>query len=362
MLETLVRGGYLAESQKKRVWAELDSITEQIIPGYRMLELIGQGAMGKVFRAEQISMGRQVAIKILHPRLAKRKDFLERHKREAQMAARMSHPNLIQAIDVGEAGEIHYFVMELVDGHTLRDEVDSGRIYEEQDAINVIIKVAKALEHAHSKGLVHRDVKPANVVVMEDGTVKLADLGMAQDTEDEELVKSERGQRIGTPYYMAPEQIDGHKDLDGRTDLYGLGAMLFHLVTGRPPFPSKKVDKVLDDHLHRLPPPANKVNEDVSRELTAVIGKLLQKNPARRYASVADLLSDLYDILAGSPPAIAMPKTSKKKRSRNEVEEPEVIPEPASLANLPTAYWIVVGVLAVALIVSLAGNVLLWHG
>jgi len=357
-LERLVRSGCLAESQKKRVWAEMDSITEQVIPGYRMLELIGQGAMGKVFRAEQVSMGREVAIKILHPRLAKRRDFLERHKREAQMAARLSHPNLINAIDVGQAGEIHYFVMELVDGHTLRDELDAGHVYDEQEAINVIIKVAKALEHAHERGLVHRDVKPANVVVMEDGTVKLADLGMAQDTEDAELVKSERGQRIGTPYYMAPEQIEAQRDIDGRADLYGLGAMLYHMVTGRPPFPSKKVQKVLDDHLNRRPEPAHKVNEDVSKDLSAVINKLLQKQPQRRYGSVADLLTDLYDLLAGLPPSIALPK-SKKRRGRDEEEEEER--EPPTLDELPASYWAIVVGLGVVLLLSLAMNVLQWQ-
>lgn len=353
LLETLVRSGYLAESQKKRVWAELDSITEQLIPGYRMLELLGQGAMGKVFRAEQVAMGREVAIKILHPRLAKRADFLQRHKREAQTVARLSHPNLIQAYDVGEAGEIHYFVMELVDGHTLREELDAGHVYDEQEAINIIVKVAKALEHAHSKGLVHRDVKPANIVVMDDGTVKLADLGMAQDTADEELVRSEQGQRIGTPYYMAPEQIDTTQGIDGRTDLYGLGATLFHMLTGRPPFPSKKVDKVLDDHLHRKPEPVNKVNEEISRELTAVVAKLLQKKPERRYASATELLTDLYDMLAGMPPSIAMPKRSKRLREEAE-EEPEVSAPTVTLANLPWGYWAIVAVLTVALLVSVA--------
>jgi serine/threonine-protein kinase len=358
LLEALVRGGHLAESQKKRVWQEMESLTEQLIPGYQMIEPIGQGSMGKVFKARQVSMDRMVAIKILHPRLARRKDFLERHKREAQICARLSHPNLINAIDVGQAGEIHYFVMELAEGKTLRDDLDAGQIFEEEDAINIVVKVAKALEHAHAKGLVHRDVKPANIVVMNDGTVKLADLGMAQDTADEELIQSEKGQRIGTPYYMAPEQINSHEAIDGRTDLYGLGATLYHMVTGRPPFPSQKVDKVLHDHLNRKATPAHKVNEDVSKDLSAVITKLLQKDPARRYASATDLLADLYDLLAGERPTIALgPKAKKKKGSRDvEIDEDD---EPRGPGEIPHSYWLLVAALGGFLIVSVIVNLIL---
>jgi serine/threonine-protein kinase len=362
LLETLVRGGYLAESQKKRVWQEIDSITDQVIPGYQMIEPIGQGSMGKVFKARQVSMDRLVAIKILRPGLARRKDFLERHKREAQMAARLSHPNLINAIDVGQAGEIHYFVMELAEGETLRDTLDRGETYSEEEALNIIVKVVKALEHAHAKGLVHRDVKPANIVVMKDGTVKLADLGMAQDTADAELIQSEKGQRIGTPYYMAPEQIEAEDGIDGRTDLYGVGATLFHMVTGRPPFPSQRVDKVLHDHLHCKPEPAYKVNDEVSKDLSAVIAKLLQKKPERRYASATELLADLYDLLAGERPTIALgPKGKKKNKAEVEIEEEEGEPGPGSI---PHSYWLLVAVLAGFLVVSIVVNILLWkrHG
>src|SRR5262249_10783825 len=154
-------------------------LLNQQIPGYQLLEKLGQGSMGTVYKARQLSMNRLVAIKILLPRLAANKEFTERFTREAHLAARFSSNNVVQAIDVGAAGPLHYFVMEYVEGTTIRQELEAGKIYRERAAVEIVLQVAQALQHAHRRGLIHRDVKPANVILTTEGVAKLADLGLA---------------------------------------------------------------------------------------------------------------------------------------------------------------------------------------
>src|SRR5262249_47940844 len=161
----------------------------------------------------------------------------DRFQREAHLAAKFSSNNIVQAIDVGSSGNMHYFVMEYVEGITIKDELDKGKIYEEKEAIDIVLQIAQALQHAHRRKLLHRDIKPANIILTPDGIAKLADLGMARGTTDESLVKAEMGMTIGTPYYISPEQINSRGDVDSRADLYSLGATLYHMVTGKAPFP-----------------------------------------------------------------------------------------------------------------------------
>src|SRR5579883_341506 len=256
LLARLVAAGYLTAHQAERAGKELDTLLGQQIPGYQLLEKLGQGAMGTVYKPRQMSMNRLVAVKVLHSRLAANPEFLQRLTREAHLAARLSHNNIIQAIDVGSAGPLHYFVMELVEGQTIREILEKGKIYQEREAVEIILQIAQALQHAHRRGLIHRDVKPANIVLTTEGIAKLADLGMARETDDAVLAQREKGIAMGTPYYMAPEQIRGRQNIDGRADLYALGATLYHMVTGKPPFYYPEVDRVLMAHLEEeLTPP-----------------------------------------------------------------------------------------------------------
>src|SRR5947199_4631146 len=158
-----------------------------------------------VYKARQVSMNRLVAIKVLQPKLAANADFLQRLKREAHIAARLSHNNVVQAIDAGSAGPLHYFVMELVEGTTIQQELDRGKVFGEHEAVEIVLQLAQALEHAHRRGLIHRDIKPSNVILTADGVAKLADLGMARETADAALARKERGLVMGTPFYIAPE-------------------------------------------------------------------------------------------------------------------------------------------------------------
>ena len=286
-------------------------------------------------------MNRLVAVKVLNPKRASDPKFLERLVREAHLAARLSHNNVVQAIDVGSAGPLHYFVMELVEGKTIRQELDAGKVYPEREAVEIVLQVAQALQHAHARGLVHRDVKPANIILTPDGIAKLADLGMAREADDIELARRERNLALGTPYYISPEQVRGREDIDGRADLYALGATLYHMVTGQPPFPHKGVDEQFRAHLTEEPAPPDRLNPKLSAGIGEVIGLLMAKSRRRRYSRAEDLVIDLECLLAGEGPRIARQKLEADTLEALAEGEPEEEPRPSG----PPYAWVWIGVL-----------------
>jgi serine/threonine protein kinase len=305
MLNRLAGAGLLTPSQAKRLALELDALTKHHLPGYQLLERLGKGSMGTVYKARQLSMNRLVAIKILKPRLAANAEFLVRFQREAHLAAKFSSNNVVQAIDVGSAGNTHYFVMEYVDGTTLKQALQTGKIFPEHEAIDIVLQIARALDHAHRRQLIHRDIKPANIILTADGIAKLADLGMARGTTDHALAKAEKGMTIGTPYYIAPEQIRSKGDVDSRADMYSLGATFYHMVTGQAPYPYEKTEQVLRAHLTEELTPPDHINTALSAGLGEVVELMMAKKRADRYASPADLVIDLECILHGQPPKLA---------------------------------------------------------
>lgn len=274
------------------------------IPGYKLLDRIGQGAMGVVLKARQLSVDRLVAIKVLSPRLSEKTEFVERMMREARAAAKLNHPNIIQAIDAASAGKYHYFVMEYVEGRSVQSYLREGRTFKEDAAIRITTQIAKALQHAHDRGLIHRDVKPGNILLTKDGTAKLADLGLVRHASDDETALSEHGTTLGTPYYIAPEQVRGDRTIDGRADIYSLGATLFHMVTGRPPFEGPPM-VVMNKHLNAPLPPPDTINPRLSNGICEVIEGMMMKAPADRYANAGDLLMDLECVAEGRPPLLA---------------------------------------------------------
>jgi eukaryotic-like serine/threonine-protein kinase len=308
LLARLVSAGLLTTNQAQRARGELKTLLGEQIPGFILMEKVGQGAMGTVFKARQVSLNRVVAVKVLQPKLAANTTLLESLKREAHTAARLSHNNIVQAIDVGSAGPLHYFIMEFVEGKTIRQELDAGKIYEEKEAVEIVLQIAQALQHAHKRGLIHRDIKPANIVMTAEGIAKLADLGMARQTDDALQNRKERGLAIGTPFYMAPEQITGKEDIDGRADLYALGATFYHMVTGQTPFKGKDVDGVLRAHLDQTLTPPDHLNDKLSSGLGELVEVLMAKDRNQRYRSADDLIIDLECLLAGEPPRLARKK------------------------------------------------------
>jgi serine/threonine-protein kinase len=305
LLSRLVKCGFLTLNQARRASQELDSLLGQQIPGFQLLDKLGQGTMGIVYKARQLSMNREVAVKVLQPRLAANRAFIERFTREAHVAARLSHNNVVQAFDVGSAGSLHYFVMEYVKGTTIKQEVEEGKVYGEREAVEIVLQIAQALQHAHRRGLIHRDVKPANIILTLDGAAKLADLGLARQTNDLALDQAERGMTIGTPFYISPEQIRGEETIDIRADIYSLGATLYHMVTGQPPFPGKVVDTVLRDHLDKELTPPDHLNTSLSAGVGEVIEFMMAKDRDQRYPAPGDVIIDLECILAGQPPKLA---------------------------------------------------------
>jgi len=274
----------------------------RIIGGFELLEKIGQGGMGAVFKARQVSLDRIVALKILPPSIAKDQTFTQRFLREARACAKLSHPNIVLGIDVGQdaATQLWYFAMEFVDGRSTRQVLVERKVIPEQEALRIVRDIAKALECARENGFVHRDVKPDNILLTSSGEAKLADLGLArQAREDASLTQS--GQAIGTPFYMAPEQIRGEGDnLDIRADLYGLGATLFHLVTGRPPFEGATAAAIMAKHLTEPPPLAHRANPAVSEATSRLIQRLMQKEKERRFQTPVEVVQHIEKIMSGT--------------------------------------------------------------
>jgi len=302
--ELMVELGYVTTTQAERLKESLkeSKAAAHQIPGYKIVGKLGAGAMAVVYKARQLSLNRMVAIKILPKRFSENPEYVERFYKEGQAAGKLNHHNIVRAIDVGEAGGYHYFVMEYVEGKTIADDLAAGKVFEEAEALDIIIQVANALAHAHACSIIHRDVKPKNIMISTDGTVKLADMGLARETTDIEAAQSEAGKAYGTPYYIAPEQIRGRIDIDGRADIYGLGATLFHMLTGRVPFMAEDSADVMRKHLREKLIPPDHINTSLSAGVSEVIEIMMAKRKEKRYNDIEELLTDLEALREGRPP------------------------------------------------------------
>lgn len=302
--DLMIELGFITSTQANRLKEDIKDTKAAVkkIPGYKITGKLGAGAMAVVYKAKQLSLNRTVAIKVLPKRFSENPEYVERFYKEGQAAGRLNHPNIVQAIDVGEAGGYHYFVMEYVEGKTIADDLTAGKIFSETEALDIIIQVAHALQHAHACSLIHRDVKPKNIMIMTNGIVKLADMGLARETTDIEAAQSEAGKAYGTPYYIAPEQIRGKIDIDGRADIYGLGATLYHMLTGRVPFMAEDSADVMRKHLREKLVPPDHINTSLSAGISEVVEVMMAKRREKRYKNIEELLIDLEALQNGQPP------------------------------------------------------------
>ncbi len=302
--DLMIELGFITTTQADRLKEDIKDTKAAVkkIPGYKITGKLGAGAMAVVYKAKQLSLNRTVAIKVLPKRFSENPEYVERFYKEGQAAGRLNHPNIVQAIDVGEAGGYHYFVMEYVEGKTIADDLTAGKIFSEPEALDIIIQVARALEHAHACSLIHRDVKPKNIMISTSGTVKLADMGLARETTDIEAAQSEAGKAYGTPYYIAPEQIRGKIDIDGRADIYGLGATLYHMLTGRVPFMAEDSADVMRKHLREKLVPPDHINTSLSAGISEVVEVMMAKRREKRYKNIEELLIDLEALQNGQAP------------------------------------------------------------
>lgn len=295
----LVKKKYISPQQAKEI-RQLQGQREGVrIANYEILEKIGQGGMGAVFKARQISLDRVVALKILIPKLAADKSFTERFVREAQAVAKLSHPNIIVGIDVGQHGKYFYFAMEYVEGRTALEILREEQRFEEQDALKIAQQIGRALDHAHKNNLVHRDIKPDNIMVTLKGDAKLCDLGLAKRLDIGDNLQP--GTAVGTPHYIAPEQARGRDDVDIRADIYALGASLYHMTTGRTMFHGETAAAIMTQHLSNEAPNAKKVRSDLSEQFCRMIERMVAKNPEDRYQTPQELLEDIERLIAGKP-------------------------------------------------------------
>ena len=272
------------------------------IGGYELIEKIGEGAMGAVYMAMQTSLNRVVALKVLPGALMRSPRFVKRFQREARLAARITHPNAVQVYDVGEKRGCHYIAMEYVEGADLAELISAGPIGEER-ALRIVRGIAEALRVAHEQGIVHRDVKPSNIMVAADGTPKLADLGLARQTGAPGATLTREGATVGTPEYMSPEQCAGAGNLDGRSDIYSLGATLFHMVCGRPPFKGETPMAVMLQHVNDPLPSPRDYAPGVSEGLLRLILRMMRKGRDDRFQTCEELIEAIRRVERGEVPA-----------------------------------------------------------
>ncbi|NJL30597.1 MAG: serine/threonine protein kinase [Phycisphaerales bacterium] len=326
--DLLVENGIITTRQLQRLRPLVEeSKPTQQIPGYQVLEKLGAGAMATVYKAKQLSLDRVVAIKVLPKRYTNNTEFVERFYAEGRAAAKLNHPNIVQAIDVGKAGEYNFFVMEYVQGQTVFDMISSGRRFKERDALEIVLQITRALDHAHKAGFIHRDVKPKNIMLTSAGVAKLADMGLARAVSDVEAAEAEAGKAYGTPYYIAPEQIRGEVDIDFRSDIYSLGATFYHMVTGQVPFDGPNPSAVMHKHLKSELTPPDRINPKLSTGLCEIIEICMAKDRKQRYNSTSDLLTDLEAVARGEAPIQARQKFDIGKLSVL-AEGTEIKPEP----------------------------------
>jgi hypothetical protein len=265
---------------------------------YRLVQRIAGGGMASVWEAVDDVLARPVAVKLLHPHLAADEQFVTRFRREAVAAARLAHPSIVSIFDTCSDGDTEAIVMELVRGTTLRAELDRRGRFEPVAAASVVAEIADALVAAHAAGIVHRDVKPANVLLSTDGRVLVADFGIAKAIDELELMGT--GTTLGTAKYLAPEQVEG-RPVDGRTDVYAAGVILYELLAGRPPFAADSEAATALARLHRDPDPLRAARPDVPAELDAIVGRALARDAADRQGSAAELRDALRAFARGAP-------------------------------------------------------------
>ncbi|MCJ0905510.1 Stk1 family PASTA domain-containing Ser/Thr kinase [Rhodococcus sp. ARC_M6] len=285
---------------------------------YELGEILGFGGMSEVHLARDLRLSRDVAIKVLRADLARDPTFYLRFRREAHNAAALNHPAIVAVYDTGEAeteaGPLPYIVMEYVDGDTLRDIVRSNGPMAPRHAMEVIADVCAALDFSHRNGIVHRDVKPANIMINRAGAVKVMDFGIARAISDASSPMTQTAAVIGTAQYLSPEQARGEQ-VDARSDVYSLGCVLFEVLTGEPPFSGDSPVAVAYQHVREDPPTPSEVNRDIPRELDSIILKAMSKNPANRYQSAGDMRSDLVRVLGGQRPSAPMVMNDEDRTS-----------------------------------------------
>jgi|GEM_PF-2245572 len=355
VLDLLLMKRYVTPQQLENLGIKTE---ERMLGGFKLLRTLGQGRMGTIYEAQQVSLGRKVALKVLPPNLAQDEEFVQRFFREARSAAAINHPNIVSVIDCGVADGIYYLAMEYVDGENLRDMIKRRGMIPEKEALKYAMDIAEALECAWTAGVVHRDVKPHNIMVTKDGVAKLCDLGLAK-RQKSDVQLTQPGAIMGSPQYMAPEQIEDSSKVDTRSDIYSLGITLFHMVTGKLPYEGSSIFEIMAKQMKEpLPNPAQ-FNPQLSQNFIALLRKMTEKEPSKRYQTPSQLLDDMRRVAAGKPLGTAAKPSAKAPAQRSSgVAKPAAVPvarKPAVVRTTegvsPSSSFPVGAVIAIAIVV-----------
>ncbi len=326
------------------------------IPGFEIIEKIGAGGMATVWKARQISLDRVVAIKILHPSFAIHDEDVQRFQGEAQSAAKLKHPGIVQVYDANAVEGLYFFVMEYISGYTVGSWAKRKGCLDEKDAMVVVECIAEALQYAwDNQGIIHCDIKPDNILIDADGTVKISDLGLARTISGMTRTEEDSDEIMGTPCYISPEQAQGLPDLDFRSDIYSLGATLYHLLTGKIPFEGETSERIMELQVTGTLEPVTEVNPDVSRPAGMLVERMMAKDPDLRQSSWGQVLDDIANVKEGRKPggaALAEASSTVRHIDYDEADDAPVDTSrlPAYLRDRPLkAAGVVVGLFLVVI-------------
>src|SRR5262249_22560475 len=313
-----------------------------IVGRYVILDRVGAGGRSRVFKAQHRLMGRLVALKVIAPEIATRASSIARFHREMRLIGRLDHPNVIRAFDADQVGDLLYIVMEYVAGRSLDHLLDDRGALPAAEVVDYMAQAARGLAHAHERGIVHRDVKPPNLLLSDEGQIKVLDLGLSalMEVDSAASYATAAGMVVGTVHYMSPEQALA-LNVDFRSDLFSLGCTMYQLLSGRLPFPGETLAECLALRIKGQPTPITDFRPDLSPRLVQLLEKLLARRPEDRFqtaSEVAEALQDLADLGAGALPA---PRPTPRPEPDPGVPQPEVDPDvpqpPAAPPNLPPA-------------------------
>ena len=349
--EVLVKQGVITVLMRENIEKRLQ-VREaggiQQLGVYRLVKKLGEGGMGTVYLAEDTQIGRKCALKVLAGAYASNLEFLTRFRREAIATGKLNHPNIVMAYTVGEDHGIHFYAMEYCDGEPLDDALEREGKLPWPIAVDVVAQVAEGLHHAHAHGIVHRDIKPGNIFICnppgmegkkgsfpEGFVAKVLDLGLSKmlETESSNTFLTQTGTTLGTPHYIAPEQAQGDREIDGRADIYSLGATFYHLVTGSPPYPGTSAGALIMQHVRQPVPNPRDLNPELPNSVAFAIQRMMAKLPSDRYADCDELLQYLDQIETRPHPALVNTESLKLCVT----DKPAAAWEPPPAATKPTS-------------------------
>ncbi len=360
--QIMLRKGFMTEQEVHAVKTALGRITRDEEKGeplrignYEIIGKIGDGGLGTVYKARQISMSRDVALKVLHKKWLTDEEFKKRFLLEARLAGRLSHQNLIQVYDVGRDRGIYYFSMEFVDGETVEDQIEREGPLETAKAIDVVIQVLRSITYIKRFDIVHRDIKPGNIMMTRNGLVKLGDFGFVKSKLDP--VIATEGEVLGTPDYISPEQAMGMENIDWRSDQYSLGCTLYHMLTGKPPYEGSG-SSVMRQHIKSDLPDPRTINPKIPDSVIQILERMMAKDPNDRYLDTDQFFEDLELVKMGQVPSSARLDAGKSTiirafkieqvRAQRAKTEVEILREEVQrMKKYMTAALVAAGVMAV---------------